>query len=109
MSRLSRAHYGFLPGGDVDLSMPLTVPNVQQGVHMAANVSAVNEAPELTARSAEGFPRPILIDTFQRLPWQGREAADALTQRVMCCVFVPGDGDTADRQLKRHSTRIRAL
>jgi hypothetical protein len=27
------------------------------------NVSAVYEVPELTERSAEGFPRPILIDT----------------------------------------------
>jgi hypothetical protein len=41
------------------------------------NVSAVYEVPKLTARSAEGFPRPILIDTFHGLPWQGREAADA--------------------------------
>jgi hypothetical protein len=44
---------------------------------MASNVSAVYEVPKLTARSAEGFPRPILIDTFHGLPWQGREAADA--------------------------------
>jgi hypothetical protein len=41
------------------------------------NVSAVYEVPELTDRSAQGFPRPILIDTFHYLPWQGREAADA--------------------------------
>jgi hypothetical protein len=44
---------------------------------MASNVSAVYEVPELTDRSAEGFPRPVLIDTFHCLPWQGREAADA--------------------------------
>jgi hypothetical protein len=44
---------------------------------MSSNVSAVYEVPELTDRSAEGFPRPSLIDTFHGLPWQGREAADA--------------------------------
>jgi len=44
---------------------------------MPANVSAVYEVPELTDRSAEGFPRPLMIDTFHGLPWQGREAAAA--------------------------------
>jgi hypothetical protein len=44
---------------------------------MAHNVSAVYEVPELTDRSAEGIPRPVLIDTSPDLPWQGREAADA--------------------------------
>jgi hypothetical protein len=44
---------------------------------MSDNVSAVYEVPELTDRSAQGFPRPFLIDIFQCLPWQGREAADA--------------------------------
>jgi hypothetical protein len=44
---------------------------------MAYNVSAVYEVPELTDRSAQGFPRPTLIDTFHCLPWQGREAAAA--------------------------------
>jgi hypothetical protein len=44
---------------------------------MAYNVSAVYEVPELTERSAKGFPRPNLIDTFHDLPWQGRGAADA--------------------------------
>jgi hypothetical protein len=41
------------------------------------NVSAVYEVPELTARSAQGFPRPVLIDILHGLPWQGREAAAA--------------------------------
>jgi hypothetical protein len=44
---------------------------------MSDNVSAVYEVPELTDRSAQGFPRPVLIDTFPGLPWQGREAAAA--------------------------------
>jgi len=44
---------------------------------ISANVLAVYEAPELTARSAQGFPRPTPIDAFHRLPWQGRAEADA--------------------------------
>jgi hypothetical protein len=44
---------------------------------ISADVSAVYEVPELTDRSAEGFPGPVLIDTPHRPPWQGCEAADA--------------------------------
>jgi hypothetical protein len=54
----------------------------QEPANHCSNVSAVNEAPELTARSAQGFPRPFMIDTCHGLPWQGREAADALTREL---------------------------
>ena len=43
----------------------------REGAALADNVSAVYEAPELAARSAEGFPRPFTIDTSHGLPWQG--------------------------------------
>jgi hypothetical protein len=58
----------------------LTVPRVHAFAvvqFVSDNASAVYEVPELTDRSAEGFPRPLLIDTFHSLPWQGREAAAA--------------------------------
>ena len=45
---------------------------------MSDNVSAVYGAPELTARSAEGFPRPGLSYTSSNLPWQAaRQRGDA--------------------------------
>lgn len=52
---ISLAHYRYCSGGR----------------SIAVNVSAVYEAPELAARSAEGFPRPFTIDTSHGLPWQG--------------------------------------
>jgi hypothetical protein len=56
---------------------------------MADNVSAVNEAPELTARSAEGFPRPFMIDTLHDLPWQAAKRR-RVTPSVLCAVGFAG-------------------
>jgi hypothetical protein len=60
-------------------SLPRRFANIisEVAVRIASNVPAVYEVPELTDRSAQGFPRPVLIDTSHCLPWQGREAAAA--------------------------------
>jgi hypothetical protein len=51
---------------------------------MAYNVSAVHEAPELTARSAEEFPRPSKATAFMGCVAGARKRAVRDTQPVMC-------------------------
>jgi hypothetical protein len=50
---------------------------------MAYNVSAVHEAPELTARSAQEFPPPFTTHTLHNLRWQARASAPCVTPSLL--------------------------
>jgi hypothetical protein len=54
-------------------------------LRMSDNVSAVHEAPELTARSAKGFPRPSRSTSFIGCVAGARKRAVRDTQPVISC------------------------
>jgi len=60
-----------------------TALTANMGAAMADNVSAVREAPELTARSAEEFPRPSQASPFIEAAWQARASAPCVTPSLL--------------------------
>jgi hypothetical protein len=60
------------------------------GDSSAYNVSAVHEAPELTDRSAQGFPPPFTTHAFHNLRWQARASAPCVTPSLLSAAPLAG-------------------
>jgi hypothetical protein len=61
---------------------PMCMGGASKAKSISDNVSAVHEAPELTARSAEGFPRPSRATPFIGCVAGARKRAVRDTQPV---------------------------